>query len=100
MKMERPVDLEMAVAIQGLKHVARKKTILSDIELAVECGHVLGILGNEAAGKTIIIEHIMGILKAQAGRSTATGRIPLTGSGFAAPLAGRSVYTVRERVLS
>ena len=69
-----------APPILELNRVTRRfgtKTALDDISLTVPRGGVFGLIGGNGAGKTTIIKHIMGMLKAQSGSVRVFGLDPV-----------------------
>jgi ABC-2 type transport system ATP-binding protein len=63
-----------------IRRVTRKfgaKTALADVSLVVPRGGVYGLIGGNGAGKTTIIKHILGMLKAQSGTVRVFGLDPV-----------------------
>ena len=63
-----------------IRRVTRKfgtKTALAEVSLVVPRGGVYGLIGGNGAGKTTIIKHILGMLKAQAGTVRVFGLDPV-----------------------
>ena len=59
-----------APPIVEIKRVTRQfgnKTALDDVSLTVPRGGVFGLIGGNGAGKTTMIKHILGLLRAQTG---------------------------------
>ena len=59
---------EAVVDIQGLTRQFGSVTALDDVSLSVPRGAVFGLVGVNAAGKTTLLKHVLGLLKAQIGR--------------------------------
>ena len=53
--------------IQGLHKKYGKKTALNDINLSIEPGHIIGLLGPNGSGKTTLIKIICGLLQPTGG---------------------------------
>ncbi len=53
--------------IQGLHKTYGKKTALNDINLSIEPGHIIGLLGPNGSGKTTLIKIICGLLQPTGG---------------------------------
>lgn len=53
--------------IQGLHKTYGKKTALNDINLSLEPGHIIGLLGPNGSGKTTLIKIICGLLQPTSG---------------------------------
>lgn len=53
--------------IQGLHKKYGKKTALNDINLSIEPGHIIGLLGPNGSGKTTLIKIICGLLQPTSG---------------------------------
>src|SRR5438046_4065149 len=67
-------------AVVELSQVSRRygaKEALSSVSLSLERGAVHGLVGANGAGKTTIIKHIMGLLKAQSGTVLVFGLDPV-----------------------
>src|ERR1700749_2900427 len=80
--MIRMPDLLPSAAppIVEIKRVTRQfgnKTALEDLSLTVPRGGVFGLIGGNGAGKTTIIKHVLGLLKAQTGSVQIFGLDPV-----------------------
>ena len=63
-----------------LRRVTRQfgtKTALDDVSLSIPRGGVFGLIGGNGAGKTTVIKHILGLLKAQTGSVSVFGLDPV-----------------------
>lgn len=58
----------MAIALNNLTVVLNGKEILSDINLGLDKGRFLGIVGPNGSGKTTLIRVLLGIIKPSAGK--------------------------------
>ena len=74
--------METAIAIEGLqKNVAvgfwgRPKRLLHDVTLQVQSGAVFGFIGQNGAGKSTTIKHLVGVMKPSAGSVQIFGNAP------------------------
>jgi ABC-2 type transport system ATP-binding protein len=69
-----------APPIVDISRVTRQfgnKTALDDLSLTVPRGGVFGLIGGNGAGKTTVIKHILGLLKAQTGSVRVFGLDPV-----------------------
>src|SRR5580698_5030019 len=69
-----------APPIVEIRRVTRQfgdKTALDDLSLTVPRGGVFGLIGGNGAGKTTVIKHILGLLKAQTGTVRVFGLDPV-----------------------
>src|SRR5258706_533213 len=69
----------MGEPVVELSQVSRRfgaKEALSSVTLSLARGAVYGLVGANGAGKTTIIKHIMGLLKAQSGTVRVLGPRP------------------------
>src|SRR5918998_2674975 len=76
----------------GRKKYSRDFWALKDINLEVEPGATLGILGRNGAGKSTLLSIIAGILQPTSGTVEVNGRVVAlsgTGAGFDDELTGR-----------
>jgi ABC-2 type transport system ATP-binding protein len=65
------------VEVKALSRRFGAKTALDDVSITLPRGIVFGLVGANGAGKTTLIKHILGLLKAQAGRVRVFGRDPV-----------------------
>jgi lipopolysaccharide export system ATP-binding protein len=59
---------------EGLMKRYKKRTVVSDVSLAVESGEVVGLLGPNGAGKTTCFYMILGLIPIDAGSVTLDGQ--------------------------
>ena len=75
--------------IEGKYRHPAKKIVLDNIDLTIECGEKIGIIGGNGAGKSTMLKLISGILKPTTGTIRIRGKVaPLIelGAGFDADL--------------
>src|ERR1700680_4464295 len=65
------------VEVTGLSRRFGRTLALDGVNLEVPRGVIFGIVGENAAGKTTLIKHVLGLLKAQAGTVRVFGRDPV-----------------------
>ena len=70
----RPGPQSSMLRADGLKKRYRKRTVVSDVSLAVGSGEVVGLLGPNGAGKTTCFYMILGLVSIDAGRVSLDGR--------------------------
>lgn len=76
--------------LEGKYHHPAKKIVLDNIQLTIECGEKIGIIGANGSGKSTMLKLISGILKPTSGKVRVQGKIaPLIelGAGFDPELA-------------
>lgn len=74
--MNSPTDL--AIRLEGLTKRFGTKEVLSDFDLEVPAGQILGLLGPNGAGKSTTIKMLMGLLPPTGGRAEVLGFDPQT----------------------
>jgi branched-chain amino acid transport system ATP-binding protein len=75
--------------VRGLAAGYGPAQVLFDVNLAIDAGEVVTLLGRNGMGKTTTINTIMGIVPARAGEATFQGR----------PLLGLPSYAVAQAAL-
>ena len=70
----KPGPQAAVLRAEGLKKRYRKRTVVSDVSLAVQSGEVVGLLGPNGAGKTTCFYMILGLVAIDAGRVWLDGR--------------------------
>lgn len=76
-----------ALTAEGLTKRYGRRTALSDCDLSVPAGHVVGLVGPNGAGKSTLLQLACGLLEPTAGRLEVLGVRPVSGSprvGFVA----------------
>jgi cobalt transport protein ATP-binding subunit len=61
---------EPSIVVEGLRHVYEPQHVvaLDGVDLAVQRGEFVGIIGENGAGKTTLLKHLVGLLRPTAGR--------------------------------
>jgi len=75
---------------------------LRDVSLQVQCGEIVGVIGNNGAGKSTLLKVLSGILKPTKGNVAVNGNIvPMLelGSGFDHELTGRENIFLNGAIL-
>src|ERR1035438_8118672 len=65
------------VAVAGLSRHFGTKAALDEVTVSIPRGRVLGLVGENGVGKTTLIRHLLGMLKAQAGSVRVFGCDPV-----------------------
>jgi ABC-2 type transport system ATP-binding protein len=71
----------MSEAIVEIKNLVREfgnKRALDNVSMTIQAGTVMGLVGENGAGKTTIIKHVLGLLKAQQGTVSVFGLDPVS----------------------
>lgn len=71
---------EVSKPVVEIRNVSRRfgaKTALDHVNLSVPSGSVFGLVGENGAGKTTIIKHVLGLLRAQEGTVRVFGKDPV-----------------------
>jgi phospholipid/cholesterol/gamma-HCH transport system ATP-binding protein len=80
----------MGIEIHHLTKRFGARTVLDDVSLVVETGQVLFIIGASGTGKSVLMRHVIGLLKPDSGEVWVDGeRVD--------HLSERALYAVRER---
>lgn len=58
----------MSIAFQGLVKIFNGKRVLDGIDLVIPKGSVFFIIGTSGAGKSVLMKHVVGLFRADAGR--------------------------------
>jgi zinc transport system ATP-binding protein len=77
--------MSVAIDIKGLSVSMKDKEILKNINISLEEGHFLGIVGPNGGGKTTLIKVILGLISPTSGSVSVFGARPETlvaGNGF------------------
>ena len=68
----------MSLEVRAIRHAFGATTVLRDVDITVERGHLAAILGRSGCGKTTLLRVIAGLTRPDAGRVRLSGR-DLTG---------------------
>ena len=68
---------EPVIELTGVSRRFGQKTALDDVTLHLPRGKVYGLVGANGAGKTTIIRHVLGLLRAERGRVRVLGMDPV-----------------------
>jgi ABC-type polysaccharide/polyol phosphate transport system ATPase subunit len=99
---ETPVHRLKQALWRGKRHYFRDFTALSDVNLRVEAGATLGIIGLNGSGKSTLLQIIAGVLQPTAGVVKVKGRLTALlelGAGFNAEYTGRENVLVNGAIL-
>jgi ABC-2 type transport system ATP-binding protein len=79
------LEIEMLLEIEGLtkRYPRATKPANDGIDLRVDAGQVYGLLGHNGAGKTTMVNQIVGLLRPDAGSILISGRDAVADPGFA-----------------
>lgn len=77
MNLPSPSSADSVIAVAGLSRRFGEKTVLDDVSLYVPRGCVFGLVGENGAGKTTFIKHLLGLLRAEKGIVRVFGRDPI-----------------------
>jgi len=96
LERNRPSSLKEAIIRMGRRTDADDFWVLRDIDLQIEPGSCVGLIGHNGSGKSTLLRLIAGIHRPTVGTITAEGRLAALlelGSGFHPDLTGReNVY--------
>ena len=76
--MLREIETAAPLAAHGLAHCYEGVNVLSGVDLVMEPGSVLGLVGRNGAGKSTLIRAMLGLLEPLAGEVTVFGEPALT----------------------
>jgi len=77
MKFPSPSSAEAVVSVTNLSRQFGPKIVLNDVSFYVPRGSVFGLVGENCAGKTTLIKHILGLLRAETGSVRVFGTDPV-----------------------
>jgi len=64
---------ETTIELSGIKKSYENKTVLNGLDLTVQKGSVLGLLGTNGSGKTTLIKCALGLIRPQSGEARLLG---------------------------
>ena len=64
---------ETTIELRGIKKSYEEKSVLTGVDLSVQKGSVLGLLGTNGAGKTTLIKCALGLIRPQSGEARLLG---------------------------
>ena len=87
----------MSIKIENLKYVYMKngpyeKEALSGINLTIEDGEFVGLIGHTGSGKSTLIQHLNGLLKPSEGTVFLDGQDIFAKSRFGVPISRVSAF--------
>lgn len=96
-----PQDRVKELLSLGRKNYGEDFAALKDVDLEVESGTTLGILGRNGAGKSTLLKIISGVLSPTEGEVEVNGRLALLqlGAGFNAEFTGRENVLLNGLIL-
>lgn len=66
--------METGIVVEHIYKSFGKQAVLKDVNLTVEPGEILGIVGNNGSGKTVLMKCICGFMRQDRGRILVNGR--------------------------
>src|SRR5262245_3255857 len=69
--------MDRAIDVQGLTKSYRRQAVLANLDLQVEHGAAVGLLGANGAGKTTLLKLLLGLLDADSGMLRTLGESSL-----------------------
>ncbi len=78
-----------AVTARGLKKIFNRQSVLDLLDLTIERGEAVGLLGANGAGKTTLLKLLLGLLPVDGGRCTVLGELS---SSLSSGVRGRLAY--------
>jgi ABC-2 type transport system ATP-binding protein len=64
---------EPTIELRGIVKYYKEKVVLTGLDLSVQRGSVLGLLGTNGAGKTTLIKCALGLIRPQSGEARLLG---------------------------
>jgi len=72
--MSSPLETGQLIRIEGLYKSFGKKRVLDGVDLEVTKGESMVVIGGSGTGKSVLIKHVIGLLKPDAGRIVVAGQ--------------------------
>jgi len=82
---------ETVIKIEGLRKSFGSKLVLDGVDLTIQRGSSIAIIGRSGTGKSVLIKHVLGLLKPDSGNVWCLGEHINT-------IGLREIYSVRARV--
>jgi len=71
---------DFAIAVKGLRTQFGPNVVHDDLDLVIECGEIMGIVGGSGTGKSVLLRTVIGLLRPARGTIEVLGR-EVTGAG-------------------
>jgi ABC-2 type transport system ATP-binding protein len=68
--------MDAVIDVHGLTKSYRQHAVLANLDLRVEFGAAVGLLGANGSGKTTLLKTLLGLLDADSGRVLTLGESP------------------------
>src|SRR5438309_4058818 len=81
-------DVDQVVAVRALRKRYGERVVVDGLDLDVDAGEVVGLIGANGAGKTTTVECIQGLRRPDAGTLRVLGYGPVTQAEQLRPLVG------------
>src|SRR5262249_24332037 len=69
-----PVREGVHVQVRGLRKTLQRQVVLADVDLSVEAGEIFVVMGPSGSGKTMLLKHVIGLEKSDAGEILINGQ--------------------------
>lgn len=69
-----PSKPDDAVRLEGVTKAFNRKPVLTDVDLAVKPGETMVVVGRSGEGKSVLLKHVIGLLKPDSGKVYVCGR--------------------------
>jgi ABC-2 type transport system ATP-binding protein len=93
MPSERPTTSGPVVTVRGLTKSYGSRVVVDDLDLDVDAGEVVGLIGANGAGKTTTVECLQGLRRPDAGSVRVLGLDPLTQADRLRPQLGSQLQS-------
>src|SRR5579862_3927648 len=68
--------MDAAIEVQGLSKSYRRHSVLADLNVQVQSGAAVGLLGANGSGKTTLLKILLGLLEVDSGNIRVLGEVP------------------------